>query len=161
MPPTWGGRRGSYPGSFSSDKGLCILLREPRPAVSLSSAPPLVPFLSVSPLECWLQTTRSRNSGQYSMNLAPAVCTSYEDQEIDRDALPSTQTAATDSEIDHRRPLYFPHVSLVTCFLTGSPRCLSVLQLPFSPFPLQVSTSSRIRPHGKGMGHILSTSLAS
>ena len=66
--------------------------------MSLSSAPPLVPFLSVSTLECWLQLTCSRNSGQYSVNQAPAVCTSYEEQEIDRDALPSTQTAATDSK---------------------------------------------------------------
>ena len=63
--------------------------------------------------------------------------------------------------VSTRGALYFPHVSLVTCFLAGSLLCLSILQLPFSPFPLQVSTSSRIKPHGKEMGHVLSTLLAS
>ena len=133
--PTWGGRGGSYPGSFPSSKGLLIPLREPRPGVSLSSAPPLVPFLSVSTLECWLQPTRSRNSGQYSVNLAPVVCTSYEEQEMDRDALPSTQTAATDSEIDHRLPSVFPsHLSrhLLPRRLPSVPLCSPAPFLPLS-----------------------------
>ena len=52
-------------------------------------------------------------------------------------------------------------MSLLTCCFVSSPLCLSVLQLPFSLSPLQVSTSSRIKPHGKGMVHVLSTFLAS
>ena len=150
-PPTWGSRGGSYPGSFSSGNVLSLPLRKPRPGVPLSSAPPLVPFLSVSALECWLQPTCSRNSGQYSVNPAPAVCTSYEQQEIDRDALPSTQTAATDSEIYHRPPrVYLTSLSSPAASL--APLWASLSQLPFSPAPLQVSTSSRIRLTGRGRG---------
>ena len=67
--------------SFSSGKALCISSGEPRAGGSLSSAQPLVPFLSLRTHGCWLQTTCSRNSGQYSANPAPAVCTSYKDRD--------------------------------------------------------------------------------
>lgn len=132
VPPPWGGRGGRIPGSFSSGKDLCLPLREPRPGVSLSSPPPLVVFLSVSTLGCWLQPTCSRNSGQYSLNLASTVCTSYEEQEIDKDALLSTQTAATDSEIDHRPPPLFPsHLSSPAA--SPAPLCASLFSSSLSP----------------------------
>ena len=68
-------------GHFLQAKLYVYLQGEPRDDGSWSSAQPLVPFLSLRTHVCWLQTTCSRSSGQYSADLAPVVCTAYKTED--------------------------------------------------------------------------------
>ena len=71
--------------------------------MSLTWAQPLLPFVSLSTHNCWLQTTCSRSSGQCFVSLAPAVCTSWEKKEIDKDGLKSTQSQETEKQNKKRK----------------------------------------------------------
>lgn len=135
-------------------KSLWMLSREPKAALSSNCAQPLVLFLSFSIHECWLQTTCSRSSGQYPVNPAPEVCTSYGEKEIGGNALKSTQNEATASKCDNRLPIYTElQTPDINCCLVFFPLHLTFLHLPFPTPPFWFSTSGNFKHHWEEVGH--------
>ena len=157
-PPTKGSRWGSCPGSFPSGTGLWKPSVEPSAALSLTWAQSLVLFLSLSTHNCWLQTTCSRSSGQYFVNLAPAVCTSWEKKEIDEDAVKASQgrkkqphrlTEDCPSVLSHSWRHHLP------CLL---PSLSHFPPSPFPSYPFWFFTSSNSNHNWEELGNILSGS---
>lgn len=148
--------------------------------MSLTWAQPLLPFVSLSTHNCWLQTTCSRSSGQCFVSLAPAVCTSWEKKEIDKDGLKSTQSQETEKQNKKRKErkeaskqtnkkpennsLPFgkqtPHLCC-TCILLTSPAALPSSCLPHCPpspfalFSCLIAHSTKSKHDWEEVGNIL------